>query len=167
MKRLIAVLLSVFMCFTFFACSDEIAEKETADSNESFVPILGVEIRNDEEASFYALTKSGTYAWNENGESRIYDGIFCLEDESLCTFTNEQTDGSINLKFTGSVEGYKIYSAEKAELDGKEKSEIINEKYFVSENQSKITFPESGEYYYVVDVKYVQGEVSYGFLLAE
>jgi len=93
--------------------------------------------------------------------------FFGLDSENLCTFTREDAGESIELKFTGDVKSYKIYSAEKSELDSENKSEILDEKYLVSENQSKITFPVSGEYYYVVDVKYAQGEVPYGFILAE
>lgn len=167
MKKFVAIFLSALMCFTFFACADAGSEEENTDEKAFFVPILGVEIRNDKESSFYALTRSGTYTWNENGESRIYDGIFCLDDESICTFTRQQTDGSIKLSFTGNVESYKIYCAEKSELDSENKAEILNEKYLISENMSKITFPDSGEYYYVISVKYVQGEVTYGFLLSK
>lgn len=174
MKKFISVLLAVIMCFALASCSGNGEETTTSDSSEDLnsVPILGVEIKNDDEAGFYALTKNGTFTWtvtHENGETeqRIYDGSFCLESENLCTFTREQTGGSVTLKFTGTVESYKIYSAEKSELDSKDKTEIISEKYLLSSDTSKITFPESGEYYYVVDVKYAQGDISYGFLLAE
>lgn len=173
MKKIVSVLLVMLMCFSFAACSDNNPEEKiTNDPSLSTAPILGVHIRNGDTAGFYALTKNGTYTWTvtyENGETEqiIYDGIFCLDAENICTFTREDAGESIELKFTGDVESYKIYSAEKSELDFENKSEIIGEKYLVSENTSRITFPESGEYYYVVDVKYAQGEVSYGFILAE
>lgn len=166
MKKFVAIFLSAVMCFAFFACSGRADETPSTENEEDLVPILGVEIRN-EEASFYALTKSGTYTWSKNGEAVTYDGIFCLDDGSLISFTRNQTGDGINLKLTGNVESYKIYSAEKSSLNSENKAEILDEKYLVSENTSKITFPESGEYYYVIKVKYAQGEVTYGFLLSE
>lgn len=173
MKKVISIFLAFSMCFLFFACSDGDAETPTSDGNEylNSAPILGVEIKNENEAGFYALTKNGTYTWSvahENGETEqtIYDGYFCLESESLCTFTRAQTGGSIKLKFTGDVESYKIYCAEKSEIE-KDKKEIINEKYLFENTSDTIIFPERGEYYYVVNVIYTQGEVPYGFLLSE
>ncbi len=173
MKKVVSIFLVLLMCFACAACSgDNTGEETTKDTSSSLPPILGVHIRNGDKAGFYALTKSSSYIWNaeydDNGEMiscDVAEGIFCLDIENICTFTREDAGKSIELKFTGDVKSYKIYSAEKSELDTKEKSEIINEEYFVSENISKITFPESGEIYYVVDVKYAQGEISYGFLL--
>lgn len=173
MKKFISVLLVIMMCFTCVSCAGNKSDEETTvDPSLLTAPILGVHIRNGDKAGFYALTKNGSYTWNVtygNGkaEQKIYDGIFCLDSENLCTFTREDAGESIELKFTGDVESYEIYSAEKSELDSENKSEILDEKYLISENQSKITFPESGEYYYVVNVKYSQGEVPYGFIITE
>lgn len=177
MKKIISVLLVFILAFAMFGCSGNNTDTEQTTENipaNSLPPILGVHIVNGDMAGFYALTKSGTYSWikefDENGEAseiEIADGFFCLDMDNVCTFNREAAGESITLKFTGEVESYKIYSAETSEVAEKEKSEIIDEKYLVSTNTSKITFPESGEYYYVVDVKYKQGEVSYGFILAE
>ena len=177
MKKVISALLVFVFVFAMFGCSGS----STADSEQTtdipadaLPPILGVHIVNGDTAGFYALTKSGTYSWikefDENGEAveiEIADGFFCLDMDNICTFNRESAGKSIDLKFTGAVESYKIYSAETSVFTDKEKSEIISDEYLVSTNQSKIVFPESGEYYYVVDVKYKQGDISYGFLLAE
>lgn len=170
MKKIFSIFLAFAMCFSLVACSNDKSETEN-NKRLNAAPILGVEIRDEESAGFYALTKNGTYTWtvtHENGETEqtIYDGYFCLESENLCTFTREETGGSITLKFTGSVLSYEIYCAEKAEIEN-DKTKIINEKYLVDKNSEKITFPESGEYYYVVNVNYDQGEVPYGFSLTE
>ena len=164
MKKYLSLIIAALLCITLVSCSTEKPiEQEEAEIS---VPILGVEVRNENEASFYALTKSGSYSWmNSEGEYIEADGVFCLDAESICTFTREQTSGGIKLKFSGDVAGYKIYSAEKSEFDETEKSYIVNEKYLVNENNPDIIFPEAGEYYYVVDVKYAQGEITYGFIL--
>lgn len=164
MKKLLSLIIAVLLCITFASCSTEnLPEPEESDTS---LPILGVEVRNENEASFYALTRSGSYSWTTpDGEHIVADGIFCLDTDNICNFTREQTGGTIKLKFSGNVAGYKIYSAEKSQFDETEKSYIINEKYLISENSPNIIFPETGEYYYVVDVKYAQGEISYGFIL--
>ncbi len=177
MKKIISVLLIFMFVFAMFGCSGNNTDPEqsTTDIPEnSLPPILGVHIVNGDTAGFYALTKSGTYSWtkefDENGESslvEVSDGPFCLDMDNICIFNREDAGESIELKFTGEVKSFKIYSAETSEFEEKEKSEIIDEKYLVSTNTSKITFPESGEYYYIVDVKYKQGDISYGFILEE
>ncbi len=177
MKKIISVLLVFVFVFAMFGCSGNNTDLEQSTSDipeNSLPPILGVHIVNGDTAGFYALTKSGTYTWakgfDENGEAseiEISEGIFCLDDENLCAFNREDAGESIDLKFTGEVKSFKIYSAETSEFEEKEKTEIVDEKYLVSANQSKITFSESGEYYYVVDVKYKQGDISYGFILEE
>lgn len=178
MKRIISVLLVFVLAFAMFGCSGNStsSEQETSDIPEnSLPPILGVHIVNGDTAGFYALTKSGTYSWakefDENGEAslvEVSDGPFCLDMDNICSFNREDAGESIDLKFTGEVESYKIYAAETSVFADKEKSEIISEEYLVvSTDPSKIVFPESGEYYYVVDVKYKQGDISYGFILEE
>lgn len=161
------------MLFSLCACSsEEKTELPTENNYDDIAPVLGAEVENSENIGFYALTKNGTYSWeyiDKNGK-KVYvehDGYFCLDDtESLCTFTREQTGGSITLKFSGSVSDYKIYQAPCEEIEN-DKTKILDDKYLVSTSSKTITFPESGEYYYVVNVNYDQGEVPYGFLLAE
>lgn len=175
MKKIISVLLIFVFVFAMFGCSGNNTDPEQPTENipeNSLPPILGVHIVNGDMAGFYALTKSGTYSWSvtdKNGKTEYmeYDGFFCLDTENICSFNREEAGESIDLKFTGEVKSYKIYSAKASDFAEKEKSEIIDDKYLVSTNQSKITFPESGEYYYVVDVKYKQGDISYGFILEE
>ncbi len=174
MKKFFSVLLVVLLSFGLFSCANEGTETETEYDEENAIPILGVEIRNENEASFYALTRSTTYIWetgcDEDGNiiyETIHDGIFCLDMDDICTFTREQTGRSISLKFSGDLKEYKIYAAKTTDFGDKEKSEIINEKYLVGTNKNKIDFPENGEYYYVVDVEYLQGQISYGFILAD
>ena len=167
MKKIFTVLLLILMCFSFCSCSGSgSAEETTTDASLNYPPILGVHIRSGDFAGFYALTKSGSYSWTSpDGEKILADGIFCLDNDSVCTFNRKDAGDSIELRFTGDVISYKIYSAEKSSIDSGTRSDIINEKYFVSENTPEITFPETGEYYYVVDVKYAQGEIAYGFII--
>ncbi len=166
MKRFFSVMAVVLIIFACCSCTGGKAEVTTVDSSLNYPPILGVHIRKGDMAGFYALTKSGSYSWTDaEGNHIMADGIFCLDSESICTFNREDAGESIELNFTGDVLGYKIYSAEKSELDKENKSDIISEKYLVSEKMPVITFPEKGEYYYVVDVKYARGEISYGFIL--
>ncbi len=175
MKKFILLALSLVICLSFVACGNK--EETGSTTNEDmqyleFAPILGVEIKTDDSAAFYALTKNGEYTWKDmdaNGEERtwIHEGAFCLDmKDTLCTFTREQTEENIVLKFTGKVVSYEIYRAEKTEIEN-DKKQIMNSKYLIDNNSGRITFPESGEYYYVVNVKYDQGDVPYGFLLAE
>ena len=161
------------MLFSLCACSS-VDEEETTDS-EAYLqsaPVLGAKIENEENVGFYALTKNGEYAWtliDENGVETVYnhEGAFCLDfGDTLCTFTRKQTGGSVNLKFTGNVFSYKIYQAPREEIEN-DRSKIIDDKYLISTSDKTITFPESGEYYYVVNVNYIEGEVPYGFLLSE
>lgn len=176
MKKIICFILVLSTCFALCSCSgikENHNEKETATVEEHFerAPILGVQIENGENIGFYALTKNGTYSWTVTDKSGKtahieYDGYFCLDDKNLCTFTRDETNGKITLKFTGSVVDYKIYQAPREEIE-KDKTKILNDKYLISASSKTITFPESGEYYYVVKVNYLQGEVPYGFLLAE
>ncbi len=174
MKNFFSIVLALVMIFMLGACSDNQPEENPQNTAEFYAlpPILGVHIRNGDKAGFYALTKNGTYTWSytdEKGEtvSKIADGIFCLDSEELCSFRKEDAGESIELKFTGNVESYKVYCAERSELEKGDKTAILDEKYLVSSDTSKITFPESGEYYYVVNVNYTEGELLYGFLLAE
>lgn len=174
MKKIFSLLIVFLVSFVLFSCTNDIPETETESNSIESIPILGVEIRNENEASFYALTKSTTYTWktgcDEDGNiiyETVHDGVFCLDMDDICVFTRNQIDESILLKFSGDVLEYKIYSAEISQLDGKEKSDIIDEKYLISSNEKTIRFKEYGEYYFVVDVKYQQGEVSYGFILSE
>ncbi len=172
MKKTICLLLCFAICFAFVSCSSDKKEEITeVEQHLSVAPILGVEVEEGDNVGFYALTKNGTYSWtatDENGKTAHteYDGYFCLDVESLCTFTREQTGGKVTLQPTGSVVDYKTYQAPRAEIES-DRTQIINEKYLISNNSPTITFPESGEYYYVVKVNYLQGEVLYGFLLAE
>ncbi len=166
MKKIFCLIIAFMLCFVCCSCAGEKTEAPTQDASLNYPPILGVHIRNGDLAGFYALTKSGSYTWTDSsGNEILADGIFCLDEESVCVLNREDAGKSIELRFTGNVVGYKIYAAEKSELDKENKSGIINEKYYVSENMPVITFPETGEYYYVVDVKYAQGEISYGFIL--
>ncbi len=168
MKKLFCVLF-VFVLITLSACSK--VEEDASDVNAyNTAPILGTLISENGEAGFYALTKDGTYTWETEDEDgnvtlKNYDGIFCLESDSLCKFTRSQTGGKITLKFTGSVESFEIFSAPKSEIEA-DKTKITDERYSLATNNT-ITFPESGEYYYLIRVKYTQGEVNYGFLLAQ
>lgn len=163
-------MLALSLAFLFSSCGeknpDEALETTVYYSN---APILGVQIVNEDEASFYALTKSGSYKWSvtdENGEASetVKNGTFCLENKNLCTFTREQTGGSISLQFTGDVSSFSVYRAAKEEVSS-DKRKIISDEYKISENSKTIVFPEEGSYYYVVSVTYTQGEVQYGFSL--
>lgn len=175
MKKFVLIVLSLFICVSFVACSNKAETTETSGEDKQYLekaPVLGVEIKTEDSAGFYALTKNGEYTWkgtDSNGEECIwtYEGAFCLDfEETLCAFTREQTGGSIDLKLTGSVLSYEIYRAEKSEIENNKK-QILDQKYLLQKDSGKITFPESGEYYYVVKVNYAQGEVPYGFMLAE
>lgn len=175
MKKILSLLIAFLMCFALSSCATQGANPEQETETiplASRPPILGVQIVNGDEAGFYALTKTGSYTWikefDKNGEATltdIADGIFCLDADDICTFTREYAGKSIVLQFTGDVEGYKIYSAEISSFNEENRADIIDEKYLVSENMPQIIFPEAGEYYYVVNVNYKQGEVSYGFIL--
>lgn len=167
MKRFFSVMVVFLIIFTCCSCAGGgKPEDTTADDSLNYPPILGVHIRNGDLAGFYALTKSGSYSWTDSeGNKILTDGNFCLDEENICTFNREDAGESIELRFTGEVVGYKIYSTEKSGSDIEDKSGIINEKYLVSENTPVITFPKTGEYYYVVDVNYAQGSISYGFVL--
>ncbi len=166
MKKIFAIIVALLICVACCSCTGGKTEETTTDKSADYPPILGVHIRNGDMAGFYALTKSGSYSWTDSeGNKILADGIFCLDAESVCTFNREDAGESIELRFTGDVIGYKIYSAEKSELDKEDKADIVSKKHLVSENTPVITFPEKGEYYYVVDVKYAQGEISYGFVL--
>lgn len=170
MKKVLSVLLALNFAFLFSSCGEKNLEDalETT-SYYSSAPILGVQIVNDDEASFYALTKSGSYKWSitdKNGDvsETVKDGTFCLENKNLCTFTREQTGGSINLQFTGEVSSFSVYRAAKEEV-ASDKRSIISDEYKISENSKTIVFPVDGSYYYLVSVTYTQGEVQYGFSL--
>lgn len=171
MKRCASLLLIFILIFSLVACSNgDNKENEELEYLKS-APILGAQIENGENVGFYAFTKNGTYSWQfnkGNGETEHieYDGIFCLDSDSLCTFTHSQTKGKINLSFTGNVESFKIYSAPKSEIDD-DREKILSDEYKIQTIGSTIDLPESGEYYYVVDVKYTEGDVLYGFILTE
>ncbi len=170
MKKFLSFLFAFCFVFLFSACAEKNPD-ETSETTAYYgnAPILGVQIVNDEEASFYALTKSGSYKWSvtdENGKTSeiVKDGTFCLENKNLCTFTRKQTGGSISLQFTGEVLSFSVYRAAKEEVQN-DKTKILSDEYKISENSKTIVFPDDGSYYYVVSVTYTQGEVQYGFSL--
>ena len=172
MKKSVGILLAIIMCFSFSSCSSKGEEPTTTDQYLHVAPILGVQIDDGDKSTFYALTKNGEYDWlevKENGEEKVWShkGAFCLDmGEKLCKFTRKQTGGEITLQFTGNVVDYNIYQAPCDEIKG-DKKQIMNEKYLIGTDMPTITFPESGEYYYVVDVIYIEGQVPYGFMLSE
>ncbi len=170
MKKIVAVFLVIVICFSFISCSskDEVA---TTKEYLGSAPILGVQVRFGDNVGYQAFTKDGSYIWmveDENGKKETYEhnGTFCLDDDNLCTLTREQTDGKITLNFAGKVLSHKVYCAPKDEIDNN-KIKIYDDKYLITTTSKTITFTETGEYYYVVKVNYVQGEVAYGFLLTE
>lgn len=175
MKKIICLLLALSMVFALCSCGskNENSNEETPTVQEhyEYAPILGVEVDDGENIGFYALTKDGTYSWmvtDKSGKTTYleYDGIFCLDDEHLCTFTRAQTGGKITLKFTGSVVDFQVYQASCDKIEN-DRTQIVDDKYLVEIPSKTIAFPASGEYYYVVKVNYLQGEVLYGFLLSE
>ncbi|MBE6783327.1 MAG: hypothetical protein E7536_04885 [Ruminococcaceae bacterium] len=172
MKKSICLLMAFIMCFSLASCSSKEEEPTTTDQYLHVAPILGVKIETEDNAGFYALTKNGAYTWletKETGEEKVWShtGAFCLDmEDTLCKFTREQTGGKVTLQFTGNVADYKIYQAPCEEIES-DKKQIIDEKYLIGSNSPTIVFPESGKYYYVVDVTYFEGQVPYGFMLAE
>lgn len=159
------------MCFAFVSCSAGDKKTETTTEYRPSIPIVKARIDVDNNAEYRALTRDGTYIWTEKDDEGVektfeYNGPFCLDDENLCVFTRKQTGEKITPDFAGDIISGKVYCAPKDEIEDN-KTKIYDEKYFVSSTFRTITLPETGEYYYVLKLKYAQGEVAYGFLLSE
>ena len=157
--------------FLFVSCAqvDEEPTEDTAYLRKA--PILGLSISEGDNAGFFALTRDGTYSWKviypDATEEQIqYDGIFCLDNEALASFTRKETGMKAKLSFTGNVMTYSVYCAPAEEIES-DKTKIKDDKYKLTPQSAEITFPESGKYYYLVDVMYAQGEVPYGFVITE
>ncbi len=172
LKKLLSIFMACILAFSLSSCADKTQEEQTENTQYLEVaPILGLSLSEGETAGFFALTKDGTYSWkviHEDGteEQKLYDGVFCLDNEDLVSFTRVQAGTKAKLTFTGNVMTYSVYCAPAEEIES-DKTKIKDDKYKINPQSAEITFPTSGKYYYLVDVFYAQGEVPYGFVLAE
>ena len=171
MKKLFALFLVLAISFSFVSCSSENKEEVTTKEYSPSIPIVTVGIEEDNNDEYRALTKDGSFVWTEtyadgNEKTFEYNGEFCLDDENLCVFTRKQVGESIAPDIANSIISCKVYCAPKKEIEDN-KIKIYDEKYLVSSNSKIISFPKTGEYYYVLKINYPQGEIAYGFLLAE